>query len=739
MTRSFWQAQETAMIYQGYTLSLAWLEDGIVKLEFDRVGPVNTLDTNTITSLSEALDHIDRLDNLRGMVITSAKSAFIAGADIKEFLTLFAAPLEQIQHWLRFANTQFNRLEDLAVPVVVAVDGYALGGGCELILACDYRVATEKARIGLPETRLGIIPGFGGTVRLPRLIGNDNALELITAAKEVDGLAALKLGLVDAVVSQDNLLASAIKVLKLAINQQDWPSRRLRKTEPLPLNKLESKMSFMTAKALVLQKAGRHYPAPIEAINCIETAAKETRAQALEIEMSHFIPLAKSETAKALIGIFLNEQSIKASNRKLSKDSAQPSMTAVLGAGIMGGGIAWQAASKGFAVKMKDIQPQALQAGLDEAGKLSLQQLARNKTTPAKMLSLVSQIQPQLDYSGFDQVELVVEAVVENQKIKAQVLRETEQQLPKHAILTSNTSTIPITELAKNLQDPTRFCGLHFFNPVPRMPLVEVIRGQETAPETISKAVSWAMKIGKTPIVVNDCPGFFVNRVLFPYFAGFSLLIKDGVDYQRIDKVMERQFGWPMGPAWLLDVVGLDTAHHAQQVMAAGFPDRMQLSDNNAVDQLFASGRLGQKNKQGFWLWQEDKKGKLCKQHDPEVDHLLQLTGQTAANLSDDEIIERMMIPMVNEVVRCLEEKIIDAPGEADLALVYGLGFPPFRGGVFRYLDNLTNQRFIQSAARWQHLGGLYHPPKMLLEKAQQQDSWYPQPAPLTINNSQTA
>lgn len=726
------------MIYQGQTLSLTWLEDGIVKLEFNSVGSVNTLDTYTITSLSEALDYIDSLDNLRGIVITSAKPAFIVGADIKEFQAVFAAPLEQIQRWLRYANAQFNRLEDLPVPVVVAVDGYALGGGCELILACDYRVATEKAKIGLPETRLGIIPGFGGTVRLPRLIGNDNALELITAAKEVDGLSALKLGLVDALVSSDKLLSSALKVLKLSIEQQDWHCRRLRKTEPLKLNKLESKMSFATARSLVFQKAGRHYPAPTQAIKCIESSAKESRTQALEIEMAHFIPLAQSDTAKSLIGIFLNEQSLKANNRKLTQEIEPPKMTAVLGAGIMGGGIAWQAASKGFVVKMKDIQAQALQAGMDEAGKLSLQQLSRNKTTTAKMVGLVSRIQPQLDYSGFDRVELVVEAVVENKQIKSQVLQETERQLPENAILTSNTSTIPISALAQNLQHPDRFCGLHFFNPVPRMPLVEVIRGLKTAPETINKAVNWAVKIGKTPIVVNDCPGFFVNRVLFPYFAGFSLLIKDGIDFQRIDKVMEQQFGWPMGPSWLLDVVGLDTAHHAQQVMAAGYPDRMQLADNNAVDLLFAAGRLGQKNKRGFWLWQEDKKGKLYKQPDPEVDRILQSAGQHRPNLSDDEIIERMMIPMVNEVVRCLEEEIIASPQTADLALVYGLGFPPFRGGVFRYLDNLTQQKFIQSTERWQGLGGLYHPPALLVAKAQQQACWYPQPAPMIINNALT-
>ncbi len=284
------------------------------------------------------------------------------------------------------------------------------------------------------------------------------------------------------------------------------------------------------------------------------------------------MPLAQSDVARALVGIFLNDQYVKGLAKKHSSAAARQSRRRYWAQGIMGGGIAWQSAWKGVPVKMKDINPQALTLGMNEASKLLNKQLERGKIDGTKLASVLASIQPTLDYSGFDRADVVVEAVVENPQIKAKVLAETEQQLRDDAVLASNTSTIPISQLAQALQRPQNFCGMHFFNPVPRMPLVEVIRGAQTSEATISKVVAWASKMGKTPIVVNDCPGFFVNRVLFPYFAAFSLLLRDGADFRQIDKVMEKQFGWPMGPAWLLDVVGIDTAHHAQQVMAQGFP-----------------------------------------------------------------------------------------------------------------------------------------------------------------------
>jgi len=728
------------MLYQGETLSLDWLEDGIAELVFDAPGSVNKLDTQTVASLGDALTVLEQQPQLRGLLLSSRKSAFIVGADITEFLSLFAAPAEKLTQWLAFANGIFNRLEDLPVPTVSAISGYALGGGCECVLATDFRIATPDTRIGLPETKLGIMPGFGGSVRLPRLLGADSALEIIAAGKDIDAAQALKLGLVDAVVAAEKLHGAALSVLKEAVaGKQAWRERRQPKLEPLKLSKIEAAMSFSTAKALVMQTAGKHYPAPITAVKTIEAAAGMGRDAALQLETAAFVPLARSNEARALVGIFLNDQAVKAKAKKLTRDVETPKQAAVLGAGIMGGGIAYQSAWKGVPVVMKDISEKSLALGMGEAAKLLNKQLARGKIDGIKLASVISTIQPTLHYAGFDRVDVVVEAVVENPRIKAAVLAETESHIRPDTILASNTSTIPISQLAEALTRPENFCGMHFFNPVPRMPLVEVIRGNKTADATIAKVVAWASKMGKTPIVVNDCPGFFVNRVLFPYFAGFSLLLRDGADFRQIDRVMEKQFGWPMGPSWLLDVVGIDTAHHAQSVMADGFPQRMKKDYRDAIDVLFDAKRYGQKNQQGFWRWETDSKGKAKKVGDSETDRLLQSVCQPKRVFSDEEIIARMMIPMINEVVRCLEEGVIASPAEADMALVYGLGFPPFHGGAFRYLDTLGSDTFVAGAEPFAELGALYQVPEALRDKAAQRASWYPQATPLADATLKTA
>lgn len=729
------------MLYKGDTLYLDWLEDGIAELVFSAPGSVNKLDTATVASLGEALAVVEKQTDLKGLLLRSDKAAFIVGADITEFLSLFQVPQEQLSQWLHFANSVFNRLEDLPVPTISAVNGYALGGGCECVLATDYRLATPELRIGLPETKLGIMPGFGGSVRMPRLLGADSALEIIAAGKDVDAAQALKIGLVDGIVKPEKLRDGAVAILRQAINGDlDWKAKRQPKLEPLKLSKIEAAMSFSIAKAMVMQTAGKHYPAPITAVKTIEAAAKHGREEALKLENQSFVPLAHTHEARALVGIFLNDQYVKGQAKKLTKDTDAPKQAAVLGAGIMGGGIAYQSAWKGVPVIMKDINDNSLTLGMNEAAKLLNKQLERGKIDGLKLAGVIGTIHPTLDYAGFERVDVVVEAVVENPKVKKAVLAETESRVRPDTVLASNTSTIPISELASVLERPENFCGMHFFNPVHRMPLVEIIRGEKTADSTIAKVVAWASKMGKTPIVVNDCPGFFVNRVLFPYFAGFSQLLRDGADFRKIDKVMEKQFGWPMGPAYLLDVVGIDTAHHAQAVMAAGFPQRMQKDYRDAIDALFDAGRFGQKNGQGFWRYKADSKGKPKKEEDSAVDELLAAVTQPKRDFSDDEIIARMMIPMVNEVVRCLEEGIIASPAEADMALVYGLGFPPFHGGAFRWLDTQGSAKYLDMAQQYQHLGPLYQVPEGLHEKARHNEPYYPLAEPARpVIETQTA
>ncbi|WP_220719636.1 fatty acid oxidation complex subunit alpha FadB [Agarivorans litoreus] len=715
------------MIYQGENLSVRYIADGIAELTFDaKQGSVNKLDKSTLVSLDEAISALQQQTELKGLLLSSAKDAFIVGADITEFLGLFALPEEELGAWLTKANDIFNALEDLPVPTVSAINGYALGGGCEFILSTDLRIAEPSARIGLPETQLGIMPGFGGTVRLPRVIGADNAMEWITTGKNYKAAAAQKFGMVDAVVPAERLHDAALAMLQDAISEKiDWQNRRQAKLSPLALNKIEAMMSFNCAKGMVIAKAGPHYPAPITAVKTMEKAAACGREEALALEGKYFIGLAKSDVAQALVGIFLNDQQLKGLAKKAAKNAQAINQAAVLGAGIMGGGIAYQSASRGVPAVMKDINQAALELGMNEATKLLNKQLERGRIDGLKMGKILSAINPSLNYESIANSDIVVEAVVENPKIKAAVLQEVEQKVSADTIVASNTSTIPISLLAKNLARPEKFCGMHFFNPVHRMPLVEVIRGEKTSQETIDSVVAYAAKMGKTPVVVNDCPGFFVNRVLFPYFFGFTRLLQDGADFVKVDKVMEKQFGWPMGPAYLLDVVGIDTGHHAGAVMADGFPERMSKTGEDAIDVMYQAERFGQKNGLGFYAYTKDRRGKPKKDADPASYDLLTKICKERYDYGSEQIIARMMIPMINEVVRCLEEGIIQSPAEADMALVYGLGFPPFRGGVFRYLDTMGLDNYVALADQYAELGPLYQVTDGLRAKAAAGETYY--------------
>ncbi|MGQ8366252.1 fatty acid oxidation complex subunit alpha FadB [Glaciecola sp. 1036] len=698
------------MMFHGESLSVEMTDDGIAELVFDAKGSVNKFDKQTVAELDKAIAAINVSDGVKGVLVRSAKPVFIVGADITEFTALFEMPESEVLAWVAKTSQVFDRFEDLPVPTISAINGFALGGGCEMTLATDLRVADTSARIGLPEVKLGLMPGFGGTVRLPRLIGSDNALEWMTTGRDRDGQKALAEGAVDAVVAPEKLHEAARAMLKDAIaGKLDWQARREQKKAPLSLNTNEAMMSFSTAAAMVAAQAGKHYPAPHKMVETVQKAAALGREGALKLENEGFVALAKTDACQAQVGIFLADQIVKSKGKKQAKAATKDvKQHAVLGAGIMGGGIAYQGAVKGVPTVMKDINNQALELGLNEAAKILTKGMERGKVTPAKMASTLNNIVPTLDMKAIADADLVIEAVVENPAIKSKVLKEVEDTVSEDAIITSNTSTISIDQLAEALSKPERFCGMHFFNPVHRMPLVEIIRGEKTDEATISAVVAATLKMGKTPIVVNDCPGFFVNRVLFPYFAGFSRLVIDGADFTAVDKVMEKVFGWPMGPAYLLDVVGMDTADHAASVMSDGIPERMQKIENDPVTLMFSNKRLGQKNGQGFYNYGKDKRGRPSKTPAEDAYALMQPHVADTKEFDTDEIIARMMIPMANEAIRCLEEGVVDSAAEADMALLYGLGFPPFRGGIFRYIETLGLANFVALADKYAHLGPIY-------------------------------
>lgn len=716
------------MMYQGNAITVQLLDNGIADLRFDLQGEsVNKLNQLTFQDLQSAIDAIKANADVKGVMLTSGKPVFIVGADITEFGGLFTQGTDAIAEKIVEVHQIFNAFEDLNVPTAVAINGLALGGGFEMCLACDYRIMSSSAQVGLPEVKLGLFPGYGGTVRLSRISGVDNALEWIGTGTQQKADAALAVGAVDAVVAPELLIDATLDVLQKAINGElDWQAKRQEKLNPIKLNKIEQMMAFTSAKGVLLSKANpAQYPAPKLALDSLQISVNQSREDAGKTEAQYFAQAAVTPQAEALIGLFLNDQVVKKIAKKYTKGAHDVNLAAVLGAGIMGGGIAYQSASKGTPIIMKDIGNAQLALGMSEANKLLTKQVERKKIKPAQMGETLARIRPTLSYDEFSDVNIVIEAVTENPAVKEKVLADVESKVCENTIIASNTSTISITRLAKALARPENFVGMHFFNPVHMMPLVEVIRGEQTSDEAIATTVVLAQKMGKTPIVVNDCPGFLVNRVLFPYFGAFDLLLKDGADFVQIDKVMEK-FGWPMGPAYLIDVVGLDTGVHGAEVMAEGFPDRMKPDFTGAIEMMYEHHRLGQKNDVGFYKYELDKKGKKAKTLDPTAYELI-ATVATAEKREFDpqEIIDRMMITLCNETVRCLEDNIVATPAEADMAMIMGIGFPAFRGGPCRYIDQTGVAEYVALCNKYAHLGKAYEAPQLLVDMAEQNKTFF--------------
>ncbi len=714
------------MIYSGKSITVELLDDGIAELKFDLQGEsVNKFDKATVEDLAAAVAAIKVDSSVKGVIVTSGKGVFIVGADITEFTEMFKLDEQAIASWCIKSNTVFSAFEDLDVPKVCAINGIALGGGLEMALSCDFRVMSSKAQVGFPEVKLGLYPGFGGTVRSPRIMGVDNAVEWICAGGQHRADKALKDGMVDAVVEPDQVRASAINLVGQCLaGKIDFRAKRQEKLDPLILPEIEKMMAFQTSKSFVAQQAGKNFPAPIAAVKAMEAHAGMGRDEAIAVEAKGFSEVAKTPQATAMVGLFLADQAVAKANRGYAKGAKDIAQAAVLGAGIMGGGIAHLSASKGTPIIMKDIAAPALDLGMSEASGLLAKRVSRGHMDPVKMGTILSAIRPTLNYGDFEDVDVVVEAVVENENVKKSVLAEVESKLKDGTILASNTSTISITRLAKSLKNPENFAGMHFFNPVHMMPLVEVIRGEKTSDEAIATLVSYATKMGKKPVVVNDCPGFLVNRVLFPYFAAFAMLIRDGADFQVVDKAMEK-FGWPMGPAYLMDVVGIDTGVHAAAVMAEGFPERMAHEFKDVTEVMFESNRLGQKNDVGFYKYEFDRKGRKQKVVDETTYDLIKPHVGDPAEFEAADIVTRMMIPLCTEIVRCLEDSIVGSAAEADMALIYGLGFPAFRGGALRHIDSIGVKDFVALCDQYTHLGTLYEAPQMLKDMAANGQSFF--------------
>ncbi|MFP4624886.1 MAG: 3-hydroxyacyl-CoA dehydrogenase NAD-binding domain-containing protein, partial [Gemmatimonadota bacterium] len=666
------------------TLTLEMDGEGVASLVFDdpekKVNILTTAVMERLDALLAELEGSAAEGRVRALVVRSGKDgSFIAGADVTEIAGI--TDPEEGRRKTAQGQAVFERLHRLPVPTVAAVDGTCLGGGTELILACDVRIGSDRpeTRIGLPEVKLGILPGFGGTTRLPRLIGLIAASDIILAGKAVDGRKAHRIGLIHERMHPGVLEERARQIARELADGEAPPARARPGLLPRLMEATPPGRSVILkqARKQVMKQTKGHYPAPLKAIDVMKRSAGKPLETALSIEAAALGELIVTPESKSLIHVYhLMEAAKKAGPDTPGRPVRR---VAVLGAGIMGGGIAQLLAYKGIAVRLKDIAPDALSTGLRHARSMFDKLVRRRKLKPREAADAMTAIAPSLDYAGFGTVDLVIEAVVERMEVKKSVLRETEAAARDDAVLTTNTSSLSISEMAAALDRPENFAGMHFFNPVHRMPLVEIIRGRASSDEAIATVVGLVRTLGKTPVIVNDGPGFLVNRVLTPYLNEAGFLLADGATIAEVDGAL-LDFGMPMGPLRLLDEVGLDIARHAGATMHDAFGERM--APCPALVALEDTDRLGRKNGRGFYVYEDGKQ----KHPDPSVyDDLAAVLGSERHALPPREIVDRCVLPMINEAARTLEEGIARSPGDVDLAMVTGTGFPPFRGGLLRH------------------------------------------------------
>jgi 3-hydroxyacyl-CoA dehydrogenase/enoyl-CoA hydratase/3-hydroxybutyryl-CoA epimerase/3-hydroxyacyl-CoA dehydrogenase/enoyl-CoA hydratase/3-hydroxybutyryl-CoA epimerase/enoyl-CoA isomerase len=706
-------------------LRLEILDGALALVTFDQPDSrANTLGQAVIGELERLVAQLKSRAELRGLVFRSGKPGmFIAGADLRE---LGSAPQDPAatQKMMQRGLDVIAAIENLPYPTVAAIEGACMGGGLELALGFDYRLASNhpKTELALPETKIGLIPGWGGTQRLQRLIGPSLAAEMICTGESAGPERARQLGLVFDVVSSDSLLDEAVRLVHWAReNPDDWKAARLRKQQPVGLTEEQHSFTFAVARAQVMAKTHGQYPAPLAALDAIARGCNLPLQEGLRAEGEAFAKLVGSTVSRNLIAVFFMTQ-------RLSKDPgvSDPGVVpqtvnrvGVVGAGIMGAGIAGAHIRRGVPTLMIDTAPAALEKGLATITRSMQGRIDIGRMTVADMASALALLSTAGTLDGLSDRDVVIEAIIENEETKVQLYAGVQKLLRPGAILASNTSTISITRMARSVAHPDRFAGLHFFNPVDRMQLVEVIRGEQTSDQTVATLVALARRIGKTPIVVRDCPGFLVNRILFPYLNESLLLLQEGASPRAIDKAA-LAFGMPMGPITLSDVVGLDTSLYAGKVINTAFADRTVKT--RILDELVAAGRLGQKSGAGFYSYAKGSRGS----DDPALEAILARCRTGQREISSEEITDRLFLPMLTEASRVLSEGIVRDPGDVDMGLILGIGFPPFRGGILRWADTLGMKTVLEKLARYEQLGPRFQPTEAMRKLAASGKGFYP-------------
>jgi 3-hydroxyacyl-CoA dehydrogenase/enoyl-CoA hydratase/3-hydroxybutyryl-CoA epimerase/enoyl-CoA isomerase len=704
------------------------LGSGIALVTFDVPDKkVNTLSEGVLRELAVLVGQLAQRTDLRGLLLRSAKPGqFIAGADLNDLAALAYITPEQAAKALGAGHQIFTGLSRLPFPTVALIDGNCLGGGTELALSMDDRLVSAAAhtQVGLPEVKIGLIPGWGGTQRLPRLIGLNPAIEMITSGEPVSVAKAVALGLAFDAVPADRLVEEGKRRLEYLQKSGEWKTRREQLRQPLGLDQDEMMFAFAVAEGLVKSKTKGQYPAPIAALKAIREGCNLPLEEGLKAEQRAVGEVVGSPILGSLIAIFFMKNRLSRDPGVSDPGIAPRSVkhVGVLGSGLMGAGIATANARSGIRTAMVDVDDDRLKDGLHRATDVVMSRIKIGRATPQDLANMLAMLSTATNPAIFADSDVVIEAVTENPTLKKEVYQKLAKVLRDDAILASNTSTISITKLAESAPHPDRFVGMHFFNPVDRMELVEVIRGEKTSDETVATVVALAKRIRKTPIVVRDCAGFLVNRVLMPYMNEALLLLQEGVPMEAMDRAATK-FGMPMGPIALSDMVGLGTACYAGKLLAAAYSDRAVTSP--ILEEMLKIGGAEHKSALRFWT----SKGKGGKSEpNPAVLSIIAKHKTGDRTMDEAEITDRLFFPMLLEATRVLEEGIVREPGDVDMGLILGIGFPPFRGGILRWCDTVGAGNIVERLNRFASLGKRYEPTESLLKLARSGETFYPRP-----------
>ncbi len=713
-------------------MNTAWqlevLDDAIALLTIDLPGkPVNTLGRDVMLELANHVADLAARDGIRGLLVRSGKPGqYIAGANLHELGLLVDASDELIEEGLSSGHDVFTAIGDLPFPTVALVDGKCLGGGTELVLAMDERIAVDAAGVDLvlPEVKIGLFPAWGGSQRLARLVGLHHAIEIICGGAPVPARRAAELGLVFDAVDAESLVDEGKRLIQWLAEDNRYLDIREKRRAPMGLSDDQANFSFAVAAGQVMLKTKGHYPAPLAAIEAMQQGLNRPLAEGLEIERECARQIVGSEISGNMIRLFFMQN-------RLGQDAGGPVDTTprsvqrigVLGAGLMGSGITTAAARRGLPATMVDVDNERLAAGLENAAAVVESRIKIGRATPEDVGRMMALISTSTSHAALADCDVVIEAVTENEELKTSIYGQLADTLGPDTILASNTSTISVTRMASTVPDAERFAGMHFFNPVDRMQLVEVIRGAQSSDETLATLVALARRLGKTPIVVKDCPGFLVNRILLPYMAESLQLLREGASADAIDRAATK-FGMPMGPIALHDLVGLDTALFAGQVVSAAFADRA--IEMPILEDLVKAGRLGKKSGRGIRQF-VGRRGKPA--HDPEFETFLEPHRLESGDFSTRDLQDRLFLPMLLEATRVMEEEIVREPAHADMGLILGIGFPPFRGGLLRWCDSLGAGEILKRLEPFVELGPRFAPTDSLATMASNNSTWHAAPA----------